>query len=724
MNKIIHPRSTEIDFLSKGVLLFIFMLSSQAVLAQSIAGNNSVYETTTHTYTYTASSWFEYRWKITKGVSINEFENGLTFTVVVKWTTPGVGSVKLEEYDLSNGKNDAQWVSKANRNITVNACPSLTVPVMNSVARCGSGEITLSGSPGTNGSIIRWYTSIESTTPYTSGNSKNFTVSAAVNNYYISTFSESTGCESARTVVNAYVNPIPDTPAALNERQCGPGPIVLNASPDANGNTVKWYESPTAPNAFSTNNSFTATGLTSNTNYFISSFNLTSGCESASRASVGISVDTSVPPIPDVSNFTRCGPGGFTVVASGASNYNWYTPDLEFIHSGNSMTVTGPINSTLTNAMFVKSVNPSGCESPARWVSLVILPEPQITVSSTVIAMGKPVTLQMSGAYDAYSWRNQSNQQVGNESQFSTTAKGIYYVIVTKNGTYQECKSNEIEIIGQTDKLNKNYIITNTIQRKEVSSSTAIPTLTNVENQQSITYFDGLGRPQQTVATQGTSSERDLIQPFMYDEVQRENKKLLPYVSAEANGRYKKNALLDTDVNSQDELVKYRSGEQYNYYQGGNAGIIDSYPYAQTVFEKSALNKVVKLGAVGESWQPDLLATDQFTDKTIKMVYDFNSAADQIYVFKYNRESNEITFQQYYQQSSLSVKRTYDERNFATVEFMDRSGRVVCKKVQYAGEHLTPLFVSTYYIYDDLGNLVLVLPPESVEKLKTALNLN
>ncbi|WP_158618316.1 RHS repeat protein [Chitinophaga lutea] len=62
-----------------------------------------------------------------------------------------------------------------------------------------------------------------------------------------------------------------------------------------------------------------------------------------------------------------------------------------------------------------------------------------------------------------------------------------------------------------------------------------------------------------------------------------------------------------------------------------------------------------------------------------------------------------------------------DEDDHEVVEFKDKEGQVILKKVQLtatAGSGGHTGWLSTYYVYDDLGNLRFVIPPKAVEYLE------
>ncbi|MEJ0055855.1 MAG: hypothetical protein WDN75_09525 [Bacteroidota bacterium] len=71
----------------------------------------------------------------------------------------------------------------------------------------------------------------------------------------------------------------------------------------------------------------------------------------------------------------------------------------------------------------------------------------------------------------------------------------------------------------------------------------------------------------------------------------------------------------------------------------------------------------------------------------------------------------------YYSAGQLTVKKTLDENTNDIIEYSDKQGRTLCRKVYSntnAGERQ---YACTYYIYDDIGNLVVVLPPEGVNAI-------
>jgi hypothetical protein len=98
--------------------------------------------------------------------------------------------------------------------------------------------------------------------------------------------------------------------------------------------------------------------------------------------------------------------------------------------------------------------------------------------------------------------------------------------------------------LAATPSSNQNYVVTYT-PRKEFTGVTDLSGKQNCEVMQTIAYFDGLGRPLQTVQVKGNpDGTRDVIMPVAYDQFGREAIKYLPYTTASGTpGSYRADAL-------------------------------------------------------------------------------------------------------------------------------------------------------------------------------------
>ncbi len=221
-------------------------------------------------------------------------------------------------------------------------------------------------------------------------------------------------------------------------------------------------------------------------------------------------------------------------------------------------------------------------------------------------------------------------------------------------------------------------------------------------------YFDGLGRPIQTVHKQASPNGNDLVQPIEYDAFGRETKKYLPYVSSDATGSFKTDALGTT-------------GKQSAFYSGNSNIANDPFPFAETVFEASPLNRVLEQGAPGTNWQIS-------QGHTIKKLERTNTL-NEVRAWNYNYDTKTATSDRltgYYtfinNEGQLLVTETQDENGMLMREFKDKSGHIVCKKMQKTKGVLTPDgWIETAYIYDDFGKLRFMIQPEGLNNLAQTL---
>ncbi|MEH3112274.1 DUF6443 domain-containing protein [Pedobacter terrae] len=257
--------------------------------------------------------------------------------------------------------------------------------------------------------------------------------------------------------------------------------------------------------------------------------------------------------------------------------------------------------------------------------------------------------------------------------------------IFTTGLTYLNCQP-----LTSTPSSNQNYILTR-IFKKPVTDGTLGNSRDVCEENQSIQYFDGLGRPSQTVQVQGSPGFKDIVQPVAYDAFGREQFKYQSYAAQTGTtGSYRSGALAD----------------QLSFYNSPTAGVkATSYPFAETVFEASPLNRVQQQGAPGADWQIS-------AGHTLKTIYGTNVQGE-VKLWTINGTDNG-SLASFYLPGKLYKTIMKDEnwkeadlKAGTTEEFKDFEGRVVLKRIwETDGKRL-----DTYYVYDDLGNLRYVLPP-------------
>jgi RHS repeat-associated protein len=248
--------------------------------------------------------------------------------------------------------------------------------------------------------------------------------------------------------------------------------------------------------------------------------------------------------------------------------------------------------------------------------------------------------------------------------------------------------------IGQPDTENRNFIKTRTVTKPGITDASAAALLDNpFDVQQATTYFDGLGRPEQTVLKKASFNGADMISVNVYDAYGREALQYLPYTDGLQTGRFRINA----------------HTQQPQFYQNLYGGS-EQYFYGQTQFEASPLNRVLKTTAAGNSFTG--------ANNGVSMLYRSNAMYDSVRIWSVDA-AGVLSTPGRYLPGKLYVDETVDEHNKLVITYKDFDGRVVLKKVQlshpvYPG-HIG--WLSTYYVYDDFGQLRHVLPPKAVEYL-------
>lgn len=305
------------------------------------------------------------------------------------------------------------------------------------------------------------------------------------------------------------------------------------------------------------------------------------------------------------------------------------------------------------------------------------------------------VNAPMSGTYTSGEYVNGSSITIVPNTIISPAAGQSVYI----HTTFNSCAPLALNI-----SANKNYVLTSTPRKPGYDP--AATGYSTCDVMQAIQYLDGLGRPVQAVQVKGSpDATKDVVQPMAYDQFGREPVKYLPYTSAINDGSYKPNAL---------------NGEQAGFYNSPPAGVtVIPSPYSQTIFDGSPLNRTVEQGAPGNAWQPGnhAMHMDYLTNNSIVWANDqTNSRQAVIYTAVTNADlSRTLVNGGTYSDNTLTITVSKDEnwaggRGNTTEEYKDYEGRVILKRT-YNNSGGTLQKLSTYYVYDDTGNLTFVLPP-------------
>ena len=234
-------------------------------------------------------------------------------------------------------------------------------------------------------------------------------------------------------------------------------------------------------------------------------------------------------------------------------------------------------------------------------------------------------------------------------------------------------------------------------------------------------YFDGLGRPIQAVAHLGSypsgGTAVDLVTAQVYDVYGREQRKYLPFAASSYGGN---SSITDGGF----KLNPFQ--EQQNFYSSSNSaspiyGQGDTYFYSKTEFEPSPLDRVVGGYAPGDNWVHGGRGTTTG--------YWVNTTTDSVRIWTVTNSGSPDVFATYscsnlYAGGELDKTITADENSKQVIEYKDREGNIILKKVQLTasvdnGSGQGPTgWLCTYYVYDSVNLLRAVIQPAGVQLLQ------
>ena len=220
---------------------------------------------------------------------------------------------------------------------------------------------------------------------------------------------------------------------------------------------------------------------------------------------------------------------------------------------------------------------------------------------------------------------------------------------------------------------------------------------------QTTSFIDGLGRSIQTVNKQISPLQKDLVTAKTIDIYGKEVQQYMPYVSPGIDGYFKTDAFR--------EQQNYFSLPSLNNSQYTGEQVF----YSSTSFETSPLARLEFNLPPGNSWGG--------ANRGVKTQY-LNNAATEEKLRSWNVTDVTNAMATYssaatYGNNQLYKTLTTDENGKQVIEYKDKEGKVILKKVQLSDapaiDHTG--WLCTYYIYDIYGLLRAVIQPRGVELL-------
>ncbi|WP_307292336.1 DUF7507 domain-containing protein [Pedobacter agri] len=291
---------------------------------------------------------------------------------------------------------------------------------------------------------------------------KTLTISGTPNSsgtYTVITTGAIAPCTSQATITGTItVNPLPAAPTntTANAVQCAtlPTQTITATASASGGSTVVWYDASSGGNIITP-----SLNTIGSVTFYAASKNNTTGCESASRTPVTLTINE-LPSVPSSGgNQTQCADANLqtltaTAVAPAGITTVWYNAP-----SGGSVVVNPILNAIGSVTYYAASQdNFTGCLSTSRTpVSLTINPRStasDLTVSSKSICAGQTTTLNattslVSPTFRWYATADLSIAPIHIGDNFTTpvlTSTTIYYVTVQGDGICENLPNTALAV--------------------------------------------------------------------------------------------------------------------------------------------------------------------------------------------------------------------------------------------------------------------------------------
>lgn len=277
----------------------------------------------------------------------------------------------------------------------------------------------------------------------------------------------------------------------------------------------------------------------------------------------------------------------------------------------------------------------------------------------------------------------QNEQIIVNESKASFENKSYLIVEQLKltDGFHINASTDGsffARVIGNTQNvpqsLDQNFLREEVVLKSGITTENQLAELEIGDVYRSYSYQDGIGRSLQNVAEAMGASRKDIIEPFTYDTKSRIDKSYISQEHSTSNGSYQSNAVSNL-------LSAYGSESPYSTYD----------------YDDSPLDRIKSVTGPGNDWRTN----NKYTTARFKL----NSSNE---VRKWEIVSGLPKSTAFYNANELHYSQSISEEGLITREFVDSRGLTILSRQGRGGSWL-----DTYYVYNDLGRLLFLIPPEA-----------
>lgn len=271
----------------------------------------------------------------------------------------------------------------------------------------------------------------------------------------------------------------------------------------------------------------------------------------------------------------------------------------------------------------------------------------------------------------------------------------------TSNTIIGDCPS--IPFVAANPSDDQNYVM---VRQPRIAVQEANDVLNNSgalarEMHETVAYFDGLGRPIQQASTSAAPDGRHVYSFNVYDEFGRETHQYLPYNSDQGTpGAFRSNSLGDqTSFFTNDAFPEM-----------GGLFADRNFPFSETRFEPSPLDRVIEQGAPGTSWQVGAasLKTDYLANGGTSL-----PSSIQIYSYRLDPDPSTTPIPSTPLAGNYYIRKTTDENQALSYSVINKLGQEILSCVQIDAN----TYACTSYMYDKLGNVKYVLQPEGYRRV-------